>query len=257
VSSTVFDMAENRERSWRAGPLRIRVTLPDEPPAVPKERLTVDRIVDAAMELMAEKGYDAVSMRSLAKALDTGPASLYAHVANREEVDQLVIDRLAAQVKLPEPDPERWDEQLKQVLRDTLALYRAHPGSARATLGMIPTGMGAMRTMEGMLAICAAGGISPQAAAWFCDLSALYVGAIGVEESIWIARENSAPAGEQPDHEALDEQLSALMASLPAGEFPFATAMARELTAGDGSDRFEFGLDVLLAGLRAVSEKYR
>src|SRR6478736_6381872 len=111
-------MAEGkREKSWQAGPLRIRVTMPGEPgPAVPKERLTVERIVDAAMALMAEQGYDAVSMRSLAKALDTGPASLYAHVANREELDQLVLDRIIADFEVPAPDPERWMEQLKQVL---------------------------------------------------------------------------------------------------------------------------------------------
>ena len=69
--------SSKREKSWQAGPLRIRVTLPDQEAPRPKERLTVERIVDTAMELMAEKGYDAVSMRSIAKALDTGPASLY------------------------------------------------------------------------------------------------------------------------------------------------------------------------------------
>jgi AcrR family transcriptional regulator len=247
-----------REKSWQAGPLRIRVTLPDDPgPSAPKQRLTVERIVDAAMVLMAERGYDAVSMRSLAKALDTGPASLYAHVANREELDQLVIDRIAAQLEIPAPDPERWVDQLKQLLRDTLDLYRAHPGSARAAVAMIPTELGAMRTMEGMLAICMAGGISPQAAAWFCDLSALYVTSIAVEEAIWVERINSTPAGEEPDHVAIDVQLRAFMESLPADRFPFVTSMAGPMTAGEGPERFEFGLDVLLAGLAAVSESYR
>src|SRR3954462_15816766 len=111
----MFDMVDGkREKSWQAGPLRIRVTLPGEDgPTTPKQRLTVERIVDTAMALMAERGYDAVSMRSLAKELDTGPASLYAHVANKEEIDQLVIDRIAARLEIPEPDPERWAEQLK------------------------------------------------------------------------------------------------------------------------------------------------
>src|SRR6478752_7053924 len=130
-----------RERSWQAGPLRIRVTLPEEAAAPPKERLTVERIVDTAMALMAEQGYDAVSMRSLAKALGTGPASLYAHVANREELDQLVIDRIVAEVEIPEPDPDRWEEQLKDLLRSMLSVYRAHPGSARAATAIIPTGV--------------------------------------------------------------------------------------------------------------------
>jgi AcrR family transcriptional regulator len=247
-----------REKSWQAGPLRIRVTLPEESgPASPKERLTVERIVDAAMELMAEKGYDAVSMRSLAKALDTGPASLYAHVANKEEVDQLVLDRISSELVIPPPDPERWDEQLRQLMRDMLALYRRHPGSARAAIGMIPTGTGALRTMDGLLAICDTGGISPQAAAWFCDLAAAYVSAVAVEEAIWIQRANSTPPGEEPDHVAIDEQLRAMMEALPATEFPFVTSMAGMMTAGDGEDRFEFGIAVLVAGLRAVSDTYR
>ncbi|MEP9364435.1 TetR/AcrR family transcriptional regulator [Nocardioides sp. CN2-186] len=245
-----------REKSWQAGPLRIRVTLPDDAPA-PKERLTVERIVDAAMDLMAREGYDAVSMRSLARALDTGPASLYAHVANKEQLDQLVLDRISAELVVPAPDVEHWDEQLRQVMRDMLELYRRHPGSARAAVGMIPAGTGALRTVEGLLAICDAGGIAPQASAWFCDLAAAYVTAIAVEETIWIQRQNTTPSGEQPDHEALDVQLRTLMESLPAAEFPLVTSLAGVMTAGDGDDRFEFGISVLVAGLAAVSDNYR
>ena len=56
-------------------------------------------------------------------------------------------------------------------MREMLELYRAHPGSARAAMGIIPTGSGAIRATEGMLSVCLAGGITPQAAAWFCDLA--------------------------------------------------------------------------------------
>ena len=250
-------MSEKREKSWQAGPLRIRVSLPDEPSSAPKERLTVERIVAAAMDLMAEKGYDAVSMRSLAKALDTGPASLYAHVANKEELDQLVIDRIVAEVEIPEPDPARWDEQLKDLLTSMLGVYRAHPGSARAATAIIPTGQNSVRAMEGLLAIMTVGGISPQAAAWFCDLAALYVGALAVEELVWVERDNSTAAGTEPDHGAIDEQLMAYFRSLPADRYPLVTSMAAAMTNGDGDDRFGFGLDVLVSGLRAVSERYR
>ena len=221
-----------------------------------KEPLTTTRIVDAAMALMAEQGYDAVSMRSLARALDTGPASLYAHVANRDELDQLVIDRIASMVEVPAPDPERWADQLKELMRVMLELYREHPGAARAAMAVIPTFEGGLRTAEGMMAIAIAGGISPQAAAWFCDLSSLYVGAIAYEEAIWVQRENSTEAGEDPDHEALDEQLHAYFESLDPDRFPILTALATQMTQGSGDERFEFGLDVLLAGLAAVSERY-
>jgi AcrR family transcriptional regulator len=249
---------EKRTKTFRAGPVRIRVTH-DEGAARPKERLTRERIVDAAMDLMAEKGYDAVSMRSLARALDTGQASLYAHVANREELDQLVIDRICSEMDVPEPDPENWAEQLKQVLRDCLGLYRAHPGTARAAMGMIPTQEGGLRIAEGMLAICIRGGVSPQAAAWFCDIGALFVCAVAYEEQIWAQRiaEGSGHEDLQEFHEDVDAQLTAAFGQLPSSLFPFVTGYARELTAGDGDDRFEFGLDLLVSGLAAVSERYR
>jgi AcrR family transcriptional regulator len=247
-----------RERSWQAGPVRVRVTLPSRSDrAEPKERLTTERIVDTAMALMAEQGYEAVSMRSLARALDTGPASLYAHVANRDELDQLVIDRIARLLEIPEPDPDRWADQLKDVLRQMRDLYHDHPGSARAAMAQIPTMEGSMRAAEGIMAICVAGGISPQAAAWMCDLAALYVSAVGYEESLWVQRQNSTAPGEEPDHEAIDAEMVELWNQLPPELFPLLTKYSPEMTAGDGHDRFEFAIDVLVAGLTAVSEKYR
>lgn len=224
--------------------------------AAPKPRLTRDRIVDAALRMMASQGYEAVSMRSLAKVLDTGPASLYAHVANREELDQLVMDRIGRGLALPEPDPEHWQEQLKQVLRDTLELYRAHPGAARATLGAIPTMEGTMRIAEGLMAIMVAGGVSEQAAAWFCDLSALYVGAVAYEESIWALREGPED-GEDFDHEAMDAELRGFFEALPADRYPLLTSLAGVMTSGGGDERFEFALDVLVSGLAAASDRYR
>jgi len=261
VSSTLFDVTEepDRERTWRAGPVRVRVTLPSarQEPRERKEPLSAGRIVDTALEMMRTQGYDAVSMRSLARALDTGPASLYQHVRNRDELDQLVIDRIASQIELPEPDPEQWAEQLKQLLRDTLALYRAHPGSARAAMGQVPTLEGTVRVAEGMMAICLAGGITPQAAAWMCDVASLYVSAIAYEETIWIARENSTKAGEEPDHAAIDEQMLQFWQQLPPEQFPVLAKYGTEMTSGDGEDRFEFGIDMLVSGLAAVSERYR
>src|SRR5437868_15246901 len=59
--------------------------------ADPADRLSTDRIVEVAIDQMRERGYDAVTMRSIARELGTGPASLYAHVANRAELDQLVV----------------------------------------------------------------------------------------------------------------------------------------------------------------------
>jgi AcrR family transcriptional regulator len=250
-------MAEKRERSYRAGPLRVRVTTEAREERPAKPRLTRERIVEAAMRLMAEQGYDGVSMRSLARALDTAPASLYAHVANREEVDQLVVDRISHLMPVPEPDPDRWQDQLKQMMRDALALYRAHPGSARAAMGVIPLGEGGVRAAEAMVRLCLAGGVTPQAAAWFCDLMALYVGAIAYEEEVWAQRENTTGAGEAPDPEALDRQLADHFASLSRERYPAMAVLAAVMASGDGEERFEFGIYVRVSGLAAAPTRSR
>jgi AcrR family transcriptional regulator len=243
------------EKSWQAGPLRVRVTTRDEPP---KERLTRDRIVDVALEQMAESGYDAVSMRSVARALGTGPASLYAHVSNKDELDQLVLDRIASQMAVPEPDPARWQEQVRQMLRDMLAGYRAHPGSARAALATIPTMEGGLRVADGIMAVLLAGGVDRQAAAWFLDLSALYVSAIGAEESIWEDRRKAAStAGTPVAIEDVVAEIHRIFSTLPAATYPALAPHVAEMTTGDGEERFEFGLDVLLAGLEVVSARMR
>ena len=77
-----------------------------------------------------------------------------------------------------------------------------------------------MRTAEGMLAIGLAGGLSPQAIAWFCDLGSAYVGAIAYEEAVWTQRENSTKAGEEPDHPAIDELMRDYFSSLDADPVP-------------------------------------
>jgi hypothetical protein len=177
-------------------------------------------------------------------------------VANKDELDQLVIDRITSSIGLPAPDPDRWQEQIKQLLRDTLAAYRAHPGSARAALATIPTGEGGLRVAEASMAVLLAGGVHPQAASWFCDLSALYVSAIAAEESIWAQRAKAAAAaGVVIDEEAIVAEVHRVFASLPPAAYPALSAHADAMTAGDGEQRFEFGLDVLVAGLVAVSDR--
>lgn len=234
------------------GPLRLRVRPDARAQPNGRERLSADRIVEVAIEQMRTVGYDAVSMRSVAKALGTGPASLYAHVASREELDQLVVQRVAREVPVPEPDPDRWEEQVKELLADTLAAYRRHPGCARASLGMVPTEVGVLRYAEALMSLCLAGGVPVQVAAWFCDLASLYVGAVAIEEAIWSER------GGLGDPESMAKSVAELretFAGLPCETFPVLSAHACEMTAGDGDERLAFALDLLLEGLKALGRR--
>jgi AcrR family transcriptional regulator len=254
-SSTVFDMSDDdpTSRTFRAGPVRIRVSAgrPDAAdPAAPRMRLSADRIVEVALSQMRERGYDAVSMRSVARELGTGAASLYAHVANRDELDTLVLERVSSRLEVPDPDPERWQEQVHDVMVQMLALYDEHPGVARASLGMVPMSPRLVHITDRLAALLRAGGIHDQAIAWFLDLMGLYVSSVAVERDVWRNREGLAA-----DHEQHHEVVHQFFRDLPEDEFPVLASLASALANGDQDDRFGFGLDVLIAGVTAYSHR--
>ena len=234
----------------RRGPQRGRARADRSP----DERLSADRIVDVAIEQMREHGYDAVTMRSIAKALGTGPASLYAHVASRAELDQLVIGRVASQWHIPDPDPARWDDQLRQAMRDLLTLFEEHPGVARCSMGMIPTTAGTLLPTERLLALMRAGGVPEQHAAWFVDVGSLFVGAVAVEDDIWKQRNAGHDAPDRTEEEVV-AHVRQLFASLPEEHFPTIRSMAVALTTGSGAERFDFGVELLVGGLKALAQR--
>src|SRR6266542_4823541 len=92
-----------------------------EPPwkAAPRERpartpLTREAIVEAALRVLARDGTEGLSMRRVAEELGTGPASLYWHVASKDELINLLIDRVASEIEVPPPGVARWQEQIKE-----------------------------------------------------------------------------------------------------------------------------------------------
>jgi AcrR family transcriptional regulator len=209
--------------------------------------LSREAIVDAAIEVLDAEGLDAVTMRRVADALGTGPASLYAHVADKDEMVAAVLDRVISEVTIPDPiDPARWQEQLKEMARSARATFGRHRDIARASLGNVPTGEGALPGVNAMIGILLAGGVSPQVASLSVDILALYFTASAFEESL-----ETFPVGEEASL-AFHEELKNFFASLPPDRFPYLVAMAEPLTSGDGDHRFEFGLDLLVRGIAST-----
>lgn len=228
---------------------------PPEVGADPRPRrrtapITPAQVVDTALAVVATEGYEALTMRRLAGALDTGPASLYAHVVNKADLDELLIGRLCAELVLPEPDPAAWQEQIRGVCSQIRDQYLKYPGISRAALAMFPTDLEIVRVTEGMLAILLAGGVPPQAAAWAVDALLLYVAAYCLEASIAHRRSADDDAAWVLDR----DELLRRFAALPAETFPRTTRHAAELVAGKGHDRFDFTLTLMIDGLaRATS----
>src|SRR4051812_2002499 len=80
-----------------------------------KPPITAERITDAALQVVATEGYDALTIRRVTAVLGTGPSSLYAHITTKTDLDDLLIGRLCSEISLPEPDPARWRQQIHDV----------------------------------------------------------------------------------------------------------------------------------------------
>jgi AcrR family transcriptional regulator len=217
----------------------------DPRPRRRKAPITPAQVIDTALGVIEGEGYEALTMRRVAGALDTGPASLYAHVVNKADLDELLIARLCAELVLPEPDPAAWREQIRGVCTQMREQYLKYPGISRAALAMAPTDLEIVRLSEAMLAILLAGGVAPQAAAWAIDALLLYVAAYCLEMSIVRQRSAQDDVAWVLDRDELLRRFTAL----PVETFPHTTRHAAELTAGEGHDRFDFTLALMIDGL--------
>ncbi|HWA65629.1 MAG TPA: TetR/AcrR family transcriptional regulator [Mycobacteriales bacterium] len=221
---------------------------------LPERPLSREAIVAAALRVIDDEGVDAVTMRRIGQELGTGGASLYAHIAGKDELLDLVFDEVAGEIPVIEADPKRWQEQLKEHLRAWYAVLLSHRDLARVGLGRVPTGPNSVVGMECMLSIMRAGKLDDAVIGYGADLLAAYVTSSAYEGSIW----RSGVAATPEEGEAYHRELEAYLRSLPADRFPTIVSLVPALMGDVGDDadaRFEFGLDVLVRGLVARSKK--
>jgi AcrR family transcriptional regulator len=234
-------------------------TLP-EPPTPPRTRrpqaqrtrgLDREAIVEAALALVDEEGLAAVTMRRVAEKLGTGGASLYAHVDGKDALMDLVVDRVIGELEIP-PQVGTWQEQVKEYLRAMRGVLAAHRDLAQACLARIPVGENALRVSDALMGVLRAGGLPDQIVAYAADLLPLFTTATAYEESLYAGK------GMQPEEiERYIAGIGEYFAALPPERFPNIVALAGPLTkfTPEGDDRFEFGIDVLVAGLEALAAR--
>ncbi|MQY08083.1 TetR/AcrR family transcriptional regulator [Actinomadura macrotermitis] len=218
-----------------------------------RQPLSQELIVATAMRVLDAEGLDAVTMRRVAQELATGPASLYAHVANKEELHELMLDRAAGEIPLPEPDPARWQEQIKELAFESRRVWTSHRDLARVSLGSVPTGPNLLAVVECQLALMRAGGVPERVAALAVDTLGMFIDADAVEDTVYTAK---VGPGEDPwahFHRYIAE-LREYLYALPPERYPNIARMARLLTEPEGDERFGFGLDILVRGIASYVE---
>ena len=218
---------------------------PQRPPRRRRDPLTPEKIVDAALEVLDSDGLDLLSMRHVARTLHTSAASLYWHVGSKDGLLDLIFDRVIGEIPVPDPDPEHWREQIKQVARGERATILGHRDIVRLSLGRIPLGPHALRYADRVLAILRAGGVPDDLAVAGQQLLISIVIGFAIDET----GEGGQPPAEQPPSSEAGTMVRDYMASLPADRFPHLVALADRFAADDADQRFELLLDLFVDGL--------
>lgn len=217
-----------------------------------REPISKEAIVAAAIGLLDREGLAALSMRRLAEELGTGAASLYWHVGSKDGLLDLVLDQLISEVKIPDPDPPHWQEQLKEVAREQRRISLRHPYIVRISIGRIPMGPNALLFSERVLAILRAGGLPPRLAVQGYLLLIATINGFTIDET---GVDDNGPdpggilASNADDLQQVADMARDYIASLPAALFPNMTTLADEFALSDPDERFELLLDIFVDGL--------
>jgi AcrR family transcriptional regulator len=202
-----------------------------------KAPLSRDVIVRTGLEVLDREGLDALTMRRVAQVLDTGAASLYVYVKNRDDLMVAMLEEALGQVVLPVDGA--WQERLQLLVANTIEAMSRHEGLALVALGGIPTGLNALLVMDRMLAILKEGGLDDTTAAWAVDLLYLHITVAGAEQAAYNTKKMTAA-----DHIA---EVRRHYAALPADRYPMVTSMGDALFSPGDRDRW--AIQVFINGL--------
>lgn len=103
----------------------------------PKRGLSLERIVEAAVDIASSEGIAAVSMSRIANQLGAATMSLYRYVATKDELLALMVDA-AFQPPAALASRERWRAALSRWAHEHLAVLRRHPWVVRLPLSGPP-----------------------------------------------------------------------------------------------------------------------
>src|SRR5947208_12793713 len=98
----------------------------------PRRALTRERVVAEALTVISTDGAGALSMRALATRLGVVPAALYRHVRSKEQLRDLVVDGVLAEVDCQPGPALAWTEQIKVLAHRLRAVLEDHPRHRRA-----------------------------------------------------------------------------------------------------------------------------
>ncbi|MGH2579182.1 MAG: TetR/AcrR family transcriptional regulator, partial [Actinomycetota bacterium] len=205
----------------------------DDPDRRPQ--LTRQRVVAEALAVIAQDGVQAMSMRALAARLGVVPGALYHHFGNKQQLQDLVLDGVLAEVDFHTDPSLAWTEQLKILATRLRQVLEAHPGVAGILKTRDPLGPHSLALAEAFL--------EPLQAAGFGDREAGLAFFLLVEYTIGFAvSDTSTSVNEQRVRDpGTRAQLHQFFRSLPPDQFPALVALGEHVWVDNRDERFTAG----------------
>jgi AcrR family transcriptional regulator len=182
-------------------------------------------------------------MRALAARLGVVPGALYHHVGNKQQLQDLVLDGVLAEVDFHTDPSLAWTQQLKVLAHRLRQVLEAHPGVAGILKTRDPLGPHSLALAEALLA--------PLQAAGFADRQAGLAFSLLVDYTVGFAVSATPTAvNEQRVRDpAIRTQLHEFFRTLPPDRFPALVTLGQHVWVDNRDQRFTAGLDVLVDGL--------
>ena len=219
-----------------------------EPPDRPTPaRLSRDLIVGAAVRLADADGLDAVSLRKVAAVLDVGPMRLYGYIATKEELLDLMVDAVHAEIR---PAGDGWREVLRSLAETVRKAAHRHEWLADLLGGRPQLGPNTMACGEAVLA--AMDGVD-------LDTAVPAVAAVNAYVTGAVRREITERRAERASGMDKRQWQAAygpyLERTFATGRFPALATMVRDGPHLDADQTFRIGLDFVLDGIAAHISK--
>lgn len=211
----------------------------------PGRALSLERVVDTALDLLDRGGHGALSVRAVAAGLGVRPNAVYTYVADRAALEGAVVERLLAEADLDLlAGPRSVRQRIAAYGVSLRTALLAHPGAAPLFLTAPMNGPVALEVGERLLEALQEGGLDPDDAARATWVLIVYVlGSVALDVADTDGR---APL---PSEEGRTRIRLSGLRTVDTSAFPHTAAAAPAMAAWVSTGQFLWGLDRILDGL--------
>lgn len=218
---------------------------PEPPERRAPSPLSRERIVRAAVTLADAEGLEAVSLRKVAGELDAGPMRLYRYIGTKDELLDLMVDAVYAEI--PPPAGSGWRDVARSYAHGIRDAGLRHEWLADLLDGRPRFGPAAVTHGEATLAALRAAGLR-EIDTIMNTVSALSTYLRGVVRTE--VGERRAERASGLDERAWQHAMAPhLLAMFATGDYPMMSEAMHDAEHRDATERFELGLGFLLDGI--------